>query len=210
MLAMRRPGVSRFDPLPPALPRLAWPTRRRDLFSDPSAYIARTRANPDYGKPGWTRDCGRRFHRGCDIAPFERIAAGGVVKVMFSDCVAGTEYASEETAWIPRDDVFAVLDGTVVEVNADPAGSDLGCFVVLGHPAAGGICTLYAHLDTVAVLAGQRVTAGQRLGPMGRTSRSSDAQNWMSVAPHVHVEVIAADGGACDPLAFLKQGLACR
>jgi len=210
MLSMRRAGVTAFDGFPGVMPPLAWPTGRRDLFTNPGAYLARTRANADYGKPGWTRDCGKRFHRGCDLAPVERVAAGGRVTVVFSDCATGAEYPSSEPAWEPRDTVFAVLDGVVAEVNAEPEGSDLGCFVVARHPDAGGIFTLYAHLGTVAVTPGEGVRAGAVLGPMGRTSRSADARNWMAVAPHLHFEVIARDGGAHDPLAFLRRGLSER
>ena len=210
MLAMRRTGVTAFDPLPAAPLKLGWPTRARCLFSDPARYIARTRANPDYGRPGWTRECGRRFHRGLDIAPHAVRPAGRTVTVLFSDCATGREYPSDEPAWIPDDEVFAVLPGVAREVNTDADHSDLGRFVVLEQrwpiPSATVFC-LYAHLDEVAVREGRAVEAGARLGTMGQTSRSADARNWMAIAPHLHFEVITAAGGAHDPLAFLEAGL---
>jgi hypothetical protein len=208
MLSMRRGGVTVFDPVPAGVPRLSWPTRRRDLFTSPDQYLARTAANPCYGQPGWTRDCGRRFHRGCDIAPLAVRPTGRTTKVIFSDCAAGTEYPSEQPTWMPDDEVYAVCEGEVAEVNTDEAASDLGLFVVVRHGAGpGAFHSLYAHLAAVTVRTGRPVTAGTRLGPMGTTSRSPDARNWMSVAPHLHFEVISTGGGAHDPLAFLKAGL---
>lgn len=205
---MRAPDVTHFDPLPFEVPQLAWPTRARSLFDQPERYIARTRVNPDYGKPGWTRDCGRRFHRGLDIAPERARPGGRPVVVHFSDCEAGHEYPSEEPTWIPEDEIFAVLPGRVVETNTDVNRSDFGLFAVIRHEIGQAhIYTLYAHLADLAIEEGAWVSAGDRLGAMGQTSRSADARAWMAVAPHVHFEVIAADGGAYNPLDFLRAGL---
>lgn len=200
----RKPDVNVFAPIPFDVPALHWPTRRTDLFTNPADYFARTRANPDYGRPGWTRDGGRRFHRGCDIAPVERIPAGRDVEVMFTDGRTGAEYPSREPAWIPRDEVFAVASGEVKETNEEESASDFGLFVVVRHAEC---YTLYGHLAEVSVRAGDSVSGGARLGAMGGTSRSSDARNWLAIAPHVHFEVIAPDGGAYDPVEFLTRGL---
>ncbi len=204
---MRQAGVERFEPFPDCVPALAWPTRGRSLFTDEGRYLARTRANPDYGKPGWTRDCGRRFHRGMDIAPLHAEATGRTVRVEFSDCATGREYPSDEPSWIPQDDVFAVYPGRVIESNAIEASADLGLFVVIEHRDL-NCFTLYAHLASLAVEVGMGVAAGARLGPMGQTSRIADARNWMAIAPHVHFEVILANGVGADPLDFLRRGLA--
>ncbi len=206
MLAMRLGGVRGFDPFPGTVPPLCWPTLSRGLFRAPERYIARTRVNQDYGRPGWTRECGRRFHRGVDIAPVRMRPAGREVCVLFTDCATGREYDSSEPAWIPEDDVFSVRAGELVECNGDPDASDLGCYVVVRHP--GEFFTLYAHLADLAADPGRPIAAGDRLGSMGQTSRSADARNWMAIAPHLHFEVIAADGGAHDPLEFLVKGLA--
>ena len=40
---------------------LAWPTANHSLLDAPPRFFAATRANPDYGRPGWTRDCGSAF-----------------------------------------------------------------------------------------------------------------------------------------------------
>src|SRR5262245_43255478 len=61
------PGASLFVSLPEQEHlELAWPTVNHFLRSAPDKFFARTRVNSDYGKPGWTRDCGRRAHFGCD------------------------------------------------------------------------------------------------------------------------------------------------
>jgi len=210
MLAMRRAGVTRFDDLPEAVPPLAWPTESRLLLSHPERYVARTRVNPEYGKPGWTRDCGKRFHRGVDIVPVRVTPAGRSVTVLFSDSATGREYPSAEPAWIPEDTVFAVAHGRVVEVNASEDASDFGLFVVVQHewPETAFACfTLYAHLASVDVSTNATVQAGTRLGALGQTSRIADARAWMAIAPHLHFEVLTPDGGAYDPLQFLQRGL---
>lgn len=207
MLEMRKAGVALFDALRERVPALAWPTLSRCLFDDEARYVARTRVNPEYGRPGWTRDCGRRFHRGVDIAPQVARPTGATVTVLFSDCEQGREYPSVERAWHPEDEVFAVLSGRVVECNANESESDFGKFVVLQHSDP-VLYTLYAHLESIAVVPGATIGAGMRMGRMGQTSRSADARNWMAIAPHVHFEVITAAGGALDPLDFLKRGLA--
>ncbi|HMP96999.1 MAG TPA: M23 family metallopeptidase, partial [Kiritimatiellia bacterium] len=186
--------------------RLVWPTPNHRLFDQPERYFARTRANPDYGRPGWTRECGRRFHRGCDIAPVAPIPTGQRTWVMFTDCASGREYSSEEPTWLADDDIFAVAGGMVTEALTQPDVSTYGCHVVVQHawPASGAIFfSLYAHLASVWVNQGDHVKPGALLGRMGQTSSSADARNWMAIAPHVHVEFHDADGRPFNPEAFL-------
>ena len=206
---MRQPGVTVFDPMPDGSLVLAWPTRRQDLFSAPSSYFARTRANAQYGLPGWTRDCGRRFHRGCDIAPLRVHETGRLTAVVFSNCEDDREYTSEESVVEPDDDVFAVCDGEIAEVNLRESESDFGLFAVVRHawPTGAPYFTLYGHLADLNARVGQLVRTGAPLARMGATSRSADARNWMAIAPHLHFEVITATGGAYDPRAFLERGL---
>jgi murein DD-endopeptidase MepM/ murein hydrolase activator NlpD len=200
-----------FQPLPDAEPLiLAWPTPSRSLRGDPDRYFAFTAANPRYGRPGWTRDCGRRFHRGCDIAPVRITRTGRRVTVRFSDLRTGREYPSREEVLVPHDPVFAVSAGAVEEACADEAASDYGLHVVLRHAWPGGradFFTLYAHLAEVQVARGQTVEAGTRLGTMGTTSRIADARTWMAIAPHLHFEAWDARGRPYDPTAFLAAFL---
>src|ERR1700689_1171190 len=132
--------------------RIAWPTANHFLLDAPEKFFARTRVNADYGKPGFTRDCGKRFHRGCDIAPVSAMATGKTTRVIFTDCATGADFESEEPTFVPHDDVFCVFDGRVVEVVEDENASDFGKHVVVEHvwPRSGEkFFTLYAHLAEI-------------------------------------------------------------
>lgn len=80
--------------------------------------------------------------------------------------------------------------GTVVAAGYDASG--WGNKVVVGHRF--GLRTLYAHLATIDVRAGQPVGVGQRLGTVGATGRSS--------GPHLHFELLLR-GANIDPLGAL-------
>ena len=188
--------------------RIAWPTPNHLLFDTPERFFARTRVNPDYGKPGWTRDCGKRFHLGCDIAPVNVTATGQTTRVIFTDCATNTDFESEEPTFVPHDDVFCVFDGTVHEVVTDENVSDFGKHIVIQHvwPQSGAkFFTLCAHLAEVRIQ--KSVVSGQCIGKMGHTSRSADARNWMAIAPHLHFEVRNADWQSYDPAEFLSRFL---
>ncbi len=200
-----------FQPLPEnETLALAWPTRRRDLFDQPDAYVVRTPANPDYGQPGWTRDGGQRFHRGVDIAPARLQPSGITIKLMFTRLSTREEYPAEVPGWIAEDDAYAVADGVVVEAVAREADSDFGLHVVLRHAWPQSrlpFYTLYGHLANVQVMAGQVVRAGTWLGALGATSRISDARNWMAAFPHLHFEARDAEHRRYNPLDFLRRYL---
>jgi len=191
--------------------RIAWPTANHSLFEAPENFFARTRVNPDYGKPGWTRDCGKRFHRGCDIAPVKVKATGRLTRVIFTDCATNKDFESEEPTVVPHDDVFCVFDGIVAEVVAEESVSDFGKHLVIEHvwPLGGAkFFTLYGHLSEVSTSpVSSRILQGAKVGRMGQTSRSADARNWMAIAPHLHFEVRDADGRSYDPVEFLKRFL---
>ncbi len=200
-----------FAPLPDVAPiGAAWPTPNQNLFDAPDRFFAHTRVNPDYGRPGWTRNCGARFHRGCDIAPVQPIPTGQTAVVEFTNCETGEEYPSEEPVFLGNDPIFNVYAGVVEEAIANPRISDLGSHVVMRHrwPDGATFYTLYAHLSEIAVSKGQRLTAGERIGTMGDTSRSEGARIWLSIAPHLHFEVWNHDGQPLDPVAFLETHLA--
>lgn len=201
-----------FIPLPSSETLSAvWPTPNHSLFDAPEKFFARTRVNPDYGKPGWTRDCGKRFHRGCDIAPVHMTATGQTTRVIFTDCATNRDFESEEPTFVPQDNVFCVLNGKVAELVDDENASDFGKHIVIEHtwPRSGEkFFTLYGHLSEIDI-SDQRsaISAGQAIGRMGQSSRNVDARNWMAIAPHLHFEVRDANGGSYDPLEFLRRFL---
>jgi len=73
--------------------------------------------------------------------------------------------------------------------------SGYGNTVEIDH--GGGFKTRYAHLATIGVHVGQRVTIGTRIAAMGSTGRST--------GPHLHYEVWV-NGKAQNPNRFLKAG----
>ncbi|WP_037914644.1 M23 family metallopeptidase [Actinacidiphila yeochonensis] len=88
--------------------------------------------------------------------------------------------------------VHAVAAGTVVSAGADGAyGND----VILKH--ADGRYTLYGHLTTPLVSAGQTVTEGQEIGISGATGNVT--------GPHLHFEVRTTPyyGSDIDPVAYM-------
>ena len=78
--------------------------------------------------------------------------------------------------------------GAGVVVRAEAAG-DYGNLVVVDH--GGGLETRYAHLDGIDVEVGSHIDAGQRLGTVGDTGKST--------GPHLHFEV-RRHGRAENPL----------
>jgi peptidoglycan hydrolase-like protein with peptidoglycan-binding domain len=70
-----------------------------------------------------------------------------------------------------------------------------GLLVTIAH--GGGIRTLYAHLETVAVRLGEHVEAGAFLGRVGATGDAT--------GPHLHFEV-RVGGAAVDPVPLLVGG----
>lgn len=220
--------MNAFAPLPAGENlRITWPTPNHSLIDAPEKFFARTRANAVFGKPGFTRDCGKRFHRGCDIAPINVTVTGKTTRVIFTDCATGKDYESEEPTFIPHDEVCCVFDGVVHEVVDDESASDFGKHLVIEHrwPVSGDrFFTLYGHLAEFLVgancirdqtdtdksrmqFAPTRVGCGQRIGAMGQTSRIADARNWMAIAPHLHFEVRNEKGEAHDPVEFLRRFL---
>ncbi len=130
-----------------------WPTEG-DAFArgaGPEAYVQPAASGRiESGQYGSTRNGGRRFHEGLDLAPTRRDARG-------------------EAA----DTVKAALAGVVRHVNDRPGASSYGRYVVLEHPdESPAVYTLYAHLaaSTRGLAVGQRVAAGAPLGVMGRSA----------------------------------------
>ncbi len=83
--------------------------------------------------------------------------------------------------------VLSALSGTVMGTgNTDAVNGcySFGKWVVVKHP--NGLATLYAHLSSIGVSAGQSVTTGQQLGLSGMTGYAT--------GPHLHFGVYASAG----------------
>lgn len=86
--------------------------------------------------------------------------------------------------------VYAAADGTVVFAGPDieaiysPWPNFYGNLVVLQHKA--DLFTLYAHLSKIDVTAGRVVSAGTKIGEVGRTGAA--------IGSHLHFEVRRAQG----------------
>ncbi|MFE2748030.1 peptidoglycan DD-metalloendopeptidase family protein [Streptomyces scopuliridis] len=90
--------------------------------------------------------------------------------------------------------VKAVSDGTVVTAGW---GGSYGNQVVIQH--SDGMYSQYGHLSSLAVSAGQSVSAGEQIGLSGSTGNST--------GPHLHFEIRTGPeyGSDVDPVAYLRQ-----
>ena len=87
--------------------------------------------------------------------------------------------------------VLASDGGTVTVATYS---SSYGNYVMIYH--SNGTYTLYAHMSSLAVSAGQTVTQGQTIGYVGSTG-------W-TTGPHLHFEIRNASGGTVDPLRYFS------
>ncbi|HET8727081.1 MAG TPA: peptidoglycan DD-metalloendopeptidase family protein [Alphaproteobacteria bacterium] len=111
-----------------------------------------------------------------------------------SDPFTGRRSAHEglDFAAKARTPVYAPAPGRVVSAGRMGAYGNL---VAVDHGL--GIVTRYAHLHRIDVEAGQTIAAGDRIGLLGTTGRST--------GPHLHYEVLV-DGQPHNPANFLKAG----
>jgi len=82
--------------------------------------------------------------------------------------------------------VYANADGIVEKLDYD---RKRGLFIIINH--AFGFQTLYYHLANFFIREGQKVEAGEKIGLVGNTGKST--------AAHLHYEVLF-EGLAIDPL----------
>ncbi|MBO5796884.1 MAG: M23 family metallopeptidase, partial [Clostridia bacterium] len=88
--------------------------------------------------------------------------------------------------------IVAADGGRVKEVNTNPRVG-YGIYVIIDH--GNGLTTMYAHLNSVSVTAGQKVSRGQEIGRGGNTG-------W-STGPHLHFEV-RVNGRCVNPLNYVS------
>ena len=86
-------------------------------------------------------------------------------------------------------DVVTSITGTVTDVGFD---SEKGNYIVVEN---GNVKTLYAQLASTSVKKGDKVTAKQSIGTVGKTGNATGA--------HLHFEMMV-DGEYVDPASFMK------
>ena len=100
--------------------------------------------------------------------------------------------------WHSGIDIGAAAGATVIAADSGTVSvatysSSYGNYVMIYH--SNGTYTLYAHMSSLAVTAGQSVTKGDTIGYVGSTG-------W-STGPHLHFE-IRSSGGTIDPTQFFS------
>lgn len=91
--------------------------------------------------------------------------------------------------------IHAAADGTVIIARNSGWNGGYGNYVVIVH--GNGTQTLYSHMRSVIVSAGQSVIAGQTIGYVGSTG--------VATGPHLHFEV----RGAANPFRNCRAGSVC-
>jgi murein DD-endopeptidase MepM/ murein hydrolase activator NlpD len=90
----------------------------------------------------------------------------------------------------------AVLASAAGEVVQAERNGGYGLMIEIDH--GNGLASRYAHLSAMAIAAGAKVKAGDLIGRIGSTGRST--------GPHLHFE-IRNNGDTTDPQRFLRAGL---
>jgi murein DD-endopeptidase MepM/ murein hydrolase activator NlpD len=98
-----------------------------------------------------------------------------IITQYFSWYHSGLDIATSWFSAMPP--IFACAGGKVIRAGWDPTG--YGIMVMIDH--GNGYQTLYGHLSKLKVSYGDYVNAGEQIGIMGNTGRST--------GPHLHFEV---------------------
>ncbi len=88
--------------------------------------------------------------------------------------------------------IYSTADGVVTHAGWS---SGYGRLIKIRHEF--GIETRYAHLNSMDVTVGQRVSRGERIGAMGNSGRST--------GPHLHYEV-RVGGEPVNPMIYIRAG----
>ena len=129
--------------------------------------------------------------------PYYWPVAGGHFTSFFGPRFSPFGYASEFHLGIDLADrvgapIYAAAEGKIIHARYDSSG--YGRNILIQHKF--GYTTMYAHLNSVSVYAGQSVSKGQFIGTLGETGRAT--------GPHLHFEVRIA-GKHINPLPYLTN-----
>ena len=136
----------------------------------------------------------KRLDKVLAVTPFGRPASGsisshyGYRKSPFSE--AREFHGGVDFRGKTGDEVVTTADGVVEKAKY---GKGYGKHVVIKHEK--GYKTLYGHLSKIEVTKGQKVEAGEKIGEIGSTGRST--------GPHLHYEVIRY-GRRINPGKFIR------
>lgn len=182
-----------FDKAPGELCQIpCLPTPNNHFFDqEVTGFAARTRTNDEYGMPGWTRSLGSRFHKGVDILPIAYERKDATVRITYYDPKTGRDFSRNEPVLVPKDEIYSILDGTVMVANDDEKRSGYGRYLIIEHNFRDGspFITMYAHLNRLEVEVGQRIRLGERIAWMGQTSSNAGGRNYLKAIPHMHFEI---------------------
>jgi len=103
-------------------------------------------------------------------------------------------HAGQDFSGKPGSPVYATGDGVVV--NAEYSASGYGNMVVIDHGF--GYKTRYAHLKSMAVSVGMKVSRGTLVGGLGSTGKAT--------GPHLHYEVLYK-GDPINPNSFMDVSI---
>lgn len=90
--------------------------------------------------------------------------------------------------------IYAFTSGTITKAGWDTTGFGNS---ITENTGVNGLSTLFGHLNSIAVKAGQTVQAGQLIGYSGSTGNST--------GPHVHLSVINAQGLYINPVPVIGE-----
>jgi murein DD-endopeptidase MepM/ murein hydrolase activator NlpD len=111
-------------------------------------------------------------------------SAGGVVYTRFHEGI-DIRSVHRDANGEPLDEVRAIADGKVVHVNLVPGYSNYGKYIVIEHRWDGSnYYSLYGHLSSIAVQAGEPVRRGERIAVMGYTGTGINRER-----AHLHLEL---------------------
>lgn len=85
-----------------------------------------------------------------------------------------------EKRGVPGDKIYSMANGVVRVAKANKGG--FGLYVVVEHPHL-GICSMYCHLSSLRTKVGQEVQAGDVIGLMGNSGRSSAVHSHFEIRP---------------------------